>query len=180
VLSFALCLLSLVALGGCRGPTDPPSWPQGGASLAFAQARWDRPGDDPVELGAQGQVTVDGELIFSLDRVGRIVDDKNEPVAILLPDGRVAGPDNVFLGQVGVTNAAPPWSDNAWVAVMPDGSVTYFEAEGDRESLGVWRGCKGPALRACTLVTHLFTLREHGPPRSDSGPRVGIGIGVGF
>jgi hypothetical protein len=174
----ALPWLLIVAALGCS-PREPPSWPQGGAPLALAPARWDRGDDDPVEITADGRVLEDGDLLFVLDRVGRVVNEDYEPMAILLPDGRVFGVDDRPLGHVGVTNAAPPWAETAWVAVMPDGNAIHFTSEGDRESLGRWQGCSGAVQRSCTLVTHLFALRKY-PAPSQSGVSVGVGIGVGF
>jgi hypothetical protein len=168
----------LVSAFGCK-PQEPPNWPRGGAALSIAPARWDRAGEDAIEIRSDGQVLEDGDLLFVVDRVGRIVDKDYDPVAILLPDGRVFGTESHALGQVGVTNAAPPWSAQAWLAVTPDGAVTQFSAEGDRSSLGRWQGCNGPALRTCTLVTHMVALRHYrAEPSSSVG--IGVGIGVGF
>jgi hypothetical protein len=57
--------------------------------------------------------------------------------------------------------------------------VTHFTAEGDREPMGQWQGCNSPALRVCTLVSHLVSLREFRAP-AESGVSVGIGIGIGL
>lgn len=138
-------------------------------------ARWDRGSADPIELHADGRVVEDGDVLFVLDRAGRVVDEDHDPVAILLPDGRVVGTDHRPLGQVGVTNAAPPWAGHAWLAVTPDGAVTLYSSNGERDYAGRWQGCTGPALRACTLVTHLVMLRSYRPP-----PEVGIGVGIGI
>jgi hypothetical protein len=169
----------LLALAACS-TQPPPRWTEGGAQLFVAPARWDRPGKDVIEIRADGHVIKDGDPYLYVDRAGRIVDEDNEPVAILLPDGHVAGPDNHLLGRIGVTNAAPPDRAAAWLAIMPDGSVIYFDDEGEREAGGVWRGCNGPQQRTCTLVTHLVAMEGYRPP--DRGPSfgVGVGIGVGF
>jgi hypothetical protein len=171
-------LVGLLLLLGCT-PQEPPNWPRGGAPLSIVPARWDRGSEDAVEIRADGKVLEDGDVLFVIDRVGRIVDKDYDPVAILLPDGRVIGTEDRVLGQVGVTNAAPPWSANAWLALMPDGGVTAFSPEGDRSSLGRWQGCNGPALRTCTLVTHMIALR-HYRAQPASGVSVGVGIGIGF
>jgi hypothetical protein len=160
-------------------PREPPSWPQGGAALVIAPARWDRGDDDPIEIRADGRVLEDGDVLFVLDRVGRIVDPDYDPLAILLPDGRLVGTDDALLGHVGVTNAAPPWSGTAWLAVLPDGAVTYFDSDGSREFGGRWRGCGGAAHRTCTLVTQFVALRNYRPP-AETGVGIGIGIGVGL
>lgn len=172
-----LLAFALTASAGCA-PREPPSWPEGGSVLALAPARWDRPGEDTIEIRADGHVLEDGDLLFVIDRVGRVVDEDYDPLAILLPDGRAVGTDHRLLGQVGVTNAAPPWSAHAWLAVMPDGTVTFFEPDGDREFGGRWHGCAGPVLRTCTLVSHLVALRNYRPP--DIGIGIGVGVGIGF
>lgn len=173
----ATALAALVSFAACS-PKEPPRWPEGGAPLAIAAAVWERGEDDPIEVRANGQVVEDGEVLFVLDRVGRVVDRQYEPLAILLPDGHVVGTDDRALGFVGVSNAAPPWSRHAWLAVMPDGAVTLFEHDGERKFGGRWTGCTGPVQRTCTLVTHLVALR--GRHRPDSGVSVGVGIGIGF
>jgi hypothetical protein len=96
----------------------------------------------------------------------------------LLADGNVVGTDNRAFGYVGVSNAAPPWSRNAWLALMPDGAVTLFLEDGERRFGGRWTGCAGAARRVCTLVTHLVALKGH--QRPDSGVTFGVGIGIGL
>lgn len=170
----ALALLCFAL--GCS-PKEPPNWPQGGAPLTIPAARWLRGDSDAIEIRPDGQVLEGGDVVFVIDRVGRVVDAEYDPVAVLLPDGRLVGTDDQLLGQLGITNAAPPWSDQAWLAVMPDGTVTGFGSDGDRSALGRWQGCTGPALRSCTLVTHLLMLRHHrtAPP---SGVHFGVGMGL--
>lgn len=173
----AATLASLLWLGACS-PKEPPRWPEGGAPLLLAPAVWERGEDEPIELRANGQVVEDGDVLFVIDRVGRVVDRDYEPLAILLPDGHVVGTDNRALGYVGVSNAAPPWSGTAWLAVMPDGAVTLFMPDGERKFGGRWTGCSGASRRVCTLVTHLVLVRgQRGP---DSGVSVGVGIGIGL
>ena len=141
-------------------------------------ARWDRPDDDTIEIRDTGEVLEDGDLIMQVDRVGRVVDDDAEPVAILLPDGHVAGPDDILLGRVGVANAAPPGRASAWLAIMPNGQVVRFDDEGEREDGGVWHGCDGPKRRMCTLIMHVMAMRHYRHHRG--GPSFGVGIGVGL
>jgi len=169
--------LALLGLG-CA-PSKPARWEQGGAPLVLPQARWDRPDEDPVEIQANGHVLEDGDLIYVIDRVGRIVDEDYEAIALLLPDGHLAGTDDHSLGQVGITNASPPDRMSAWLAVRPDGSVIFYDEEGEQFSRGKWYGCNGPALRTCTLVTQIITLRDY-VRRSGDGVSVGVGIGIGL
>jgi hypothetical protein len=166
------------AVFGCT-PQEPPRWAEGGARLVLPNAHWQRGDEDTIEIRSNGHVLEDGDLLFVVDRVGRVVDDDFEPVALLFPDGRVAGPDDYLLGHVGVSNAAPPGRTEAWLAVMPDGNVVYFDEDGERNSGGRWSGCSGAALRTCTLVTHMVALRSY-LRQANSGVSVGVGIGVGF
>jgi hypothetical protein len=163
---------------GCA-PAAPPRWAEGGSALIIAPARWDRPDDDPVEIEPDGKVMEGGHFRFVIDRVGRVTDDDYEPFAVLLPDGQLVGQNNVRLGYVGINNASPPASEQAWLSLGPDGQVVYFEPNGERSSQGAWRGCEGPGRRTCTLVTQIFALRSY-PAQTSSGLQVGVGIGVGF
>lgn len=147
--------------------------------LIPAAAHWDRGDADAVEIKPNGQVLEDGDLTMVIDRAGRITDEDYEPLAILLPDGHVVSADDRLLGRVGVANSSPPDRDAAWLSILPNGQVVYFDDDGERSSGGVWTGCQGPALRACTLVTHLIAIRNYAN-RAHSGVSVGVGIGVGF
>jgi hypothetical protein len=124
-------------------------------------------------------VLIDGDLAFVLDRVGRVANDDYDPYAVLLPDGQLVGNDQLSLGRVGVTNASPPGAFEAWLAVTPDGRVTYFDTDGERTSGGVWHGCVGPAQRTCTLITQLLAVANYRGTRSGVGIGVGVGVGVG-
>jgi hypothetical protein len=175
----SLGFAALMSVLPACGPKEPPRWAQGGAQLAFAEARWDRESGDPVEIRRDGKVLIDGDLTFVLDRVGRVTDEDYEPYAVLLPDGQLAGQDNVSLGRVGVTNASPPGAVEAWLSVAPDGRVTYYDSDGERSNGGVWRGCAGPMQRTCTLVAQLIALQNYRGHRSGVGVGIGVGVGVG-
>jgi hypothetical protein len=163
---------------GCA-PTPPPRWAEGGAVMALPNARWDRGDGEVIEIRPDGQVLEGGSLLFVVDRVGRIVDDEYEPLAMLFPDGRLAGAEDRALGHVGISNAAPPDRHQAWLSVGPDGGVVYYDEDGERQNGGRWVGCDGPAHRTCTLVTHLVAVRSYAR-RSTPGVSVGLGIGIGF
>lgn len=169
--------LLALCVAGCA-PGEPPHWAEGGAPLAIAPARWERSNGDVVEITADGKVLEDGDLVYAIDRAGRVVDEDYEPVAILLPDGHVVGSDRVLLGRIGVSNGSPPNDGTAWFSILPDGNLVLFDSDGDRSYDGVWKNCDGAARRACTLVTQIFALRRYQPYRQ-SGPSFGIGVGVG-
>lgn len=170
-----LVLVGAIALG-C-GHKPPANWEAGGAPLILTPARWDRPDDDPIEITADGKVLDDGDLVMVVDRAGRVVDKDYEPLALVLPDGHVAGTDNQLLGRIGHANAAPPGAAAAWLAILPNGQVLRYDEEGDRFNGGTWHGCEGPQKRTCTLVTHLLWVQDY--LRSSRGG-VGVGIGVGI
>jgi hypothetical protein len=193
-LGFGL-LLSL-GLANCA-PSAPPRWAEGGASLLIAPAHWQRIGADPVEIRADGRVLEGGDVVFVIDRVGRVTDEDYDAYAVLAPDGRLTGTDDLPLGYIGVNNATPPTSRQAWLSLQADGSALFFKANGERIPIGKWTGCNGANRRTCTLVTQLLTERNlrvtpsygpygaygpYGPygPYSPYGPRFGVGVGVGF
>jgi hypothetical protein len=153
----------------------PPNWQTGGALLTLADAQWERRNGVRVELRADGTVLENGRKILLLDPVGRIVDRRHEPVALLSPAGTLIGAGDEPLGHVGLRNAAPPNSGTAWLALAENGAVTRFTADGDRRSDGAWTGCTGHVVRTCTLISHLITLAN--APRRQA-PSFGVGVGV--
>ena len=172
-------LFGAALLSTACGSKPPPRWQEGGAPLLITPARWDRPDDDPITIREDGKVLEGNDILFVVDRAGRVVDNDYEPVALLMPDGHIAGPDNSLLGRIGHANAAPPDSAAAWLAILPNGQVIRFDEEGDRHDAGVWRGCEGPQKRTCTLITHVLWVRDYIRNRR-SGVGVGVGVGVGF
>jgi len=164
----------VVALSGCSA-NPPPGWASGGAPLVLGPAVWRSEGE-VVELRPDGRVFEDGHAVLQLDRSGRVYDDSNEPVAMLLPEGTVVGTDNADFGHVGVANAAPPGGATAWLSVLPDGQILNFGPDGERLSGGKWTGCGGAVQRTCTLVTHLFMLARARSPRSAMYFGVGVGM----
>ena len=148
--------------------------------MSIAKARWQRGDADAIEIQADGRVLEGGHLRFVIDRVGRVSDDDYEAFAVLLPDGHLVGTDDRALGYVGLNNATPPFADQAWLSLLPDGRVLFFEPNGDRTPLGQWSGCDGPSRRTCTLVTQIFTVQNLRMVPTMGGPSFGVGVGVGM
>lgn len=174
--SLVAAAVLVASLVGCSS-TPPPGWVEGGARLVLARAIWAEADEDPIEISADGRVSRDGDLLFHIDSAGRVFDEDHEPIAVLLPDGHLSGPDDRLLGRVGVTNASPPGRATAWLSILPDGNIIFFDWEGERSTLGAWQGCSGPQLRTCTLVTHLVVLNR-AMAASRSSVSVGVGVGV--
>src|SRR5690606_16116211 len=82
----AVLLTSISSLAACQ-VVPPPLWAQGGAPLTFTASVWTQVDGEQLRLDDQGRVWAHNELVYALDRAGRVVDDANEPVALLDPDG---------------------------------------------------------------------------------------------
>ncbi len=162
---------ALAGLSGCVG-MPAPEWPEGGATLALADAFWHGGMGRDVAINRLGQISVAGELVYSVDRAGRVRDRDGAPFALLKADGYLVGPGAESLGRLGTHNAAPPWSGVAWLRVEGDGSVFLF-GEDQIVEAGTWVGCSGEAQRLCTLVTQLFALdavEAAAPPNAAPAP----------
>ena len=140
------------------------------------RARWSL-GDVAIDVMPDGRVLGNGDHLFSMDAAGRVFDDDNDPIALLEADGRLVGKDDRNLGYVGLRNASPPDGQVAWLTIEDSGNVVRFDPEGNPFPGGVWSGC-GPALRTCTLTTHIFALLQ-ARARGGSRVRFGVGMGVG-
>jgi hypothetical protein len=138
-------------------------------------------GDVVIDVMPDGRVLANGELAMRVDRAGRVFDEDGEPIALLEADGRVVGPDDAPLGNVGMRHAAIPDEPYAWLTVTDTGEVIRYDDEGERSAYGIWGGCAGPPQVAmtCTLVTHLVGMRLRAVERQGSGVSIGIGVGVG-
>ena len=169
-----LVFAGLVPLACSARP--PANWAQGGSPVDIPRARWDR-GGHVVEIMPEGQVVADGDHLFTLDRAGRVFQPDNEPIALLQADGRLLGKDDAMLGTIGLHNSSLPGRAQAWLTVGERGEVVFYDEEGDRHPAGGWVGC-GPAVRTCTLVTHVIGLSE-ARSRGHVGVGVGVGTGVG-
>lgn len=172
-------LASLLVVGCSTQP--PAKWAEGGAPLVMTQATWERPYAPVVELLSDGRVFVGGDLFWTVDGAGRVVDSEGKPVAMLEQDGSVEGLDHKHLGGVDLNSAAPPGSEYAWLTMDQQGVVTRYDSEGTAFLAGIWRGCDGPAQQTCMLISHLLSFSTQWQQReSNVGVSVGVGIGVGI
>ncbi|HZF52499.1 MAG TPA: hypothetical protein VE093_27780 [Polyangiaceae bacterium] len=156
-------LLSIAALGlvlpACAA-MPPSKWAEGGARLELPRARWALV-ELAVDLLPDGTIWVNSEHVLTLDSAGRVINPDKEPVAMLMPDGRLLGKDDEPLGVVGSLHASMPDEANAWLSVLPTGEVIRYIDDGERMNFGAWLGCNvSPrAQQSCTLVTHLLGMR---------------------
>lgn len=164
------------SLVGCQ-VSPPPLWAEGGAPLSFSASVLTHVDGDQTRLDDQGGVWEGNKLVYALDRAGRVVDDANDPVALLDPDGQLFGTSHAYWGRIGLHNAAPPWAPEAWLRVGRDGQVVLFDRDGESVDGGRWTGCEGAVLRACTLVTHLLMLES---VQRQHGPDIRFGLGFGY
>jgi hypothetical protein len=161
------------ALTSCQAH-PPAHWVQGGSRIDIPRARWIQ-GEAVLDVMPDGKVFGNGEHLFSIDAAGRVFDKDNDPIALLEIDGQLVGKDDNNLGKVGLRNASPPGVDFAWLTIDDAGTVVRFDPEGAPHPDGAWTGC-GPALRTCTLATHLIALSQS---RGVRGSRVSVGVGMG-
>jgi len=167
------CLLIATTPASATPPSAPATTPHpnaGGARLRLGPAYWDRGDDERVEIRGDGAVYEDDELVFRIDTQGRVLDSDRDLYVSLAEEGLVTGPNSDEGGRVGLHNATPGKRRQyqAWLRLTSDGSVTFYDWDGEREAGGQWHGCEGPMLRTCTLVTHVMLLRAQ-----DVYPRIG-------
>lgn len=173
-------LASALVLGACA-PGAPANWVRGGATLDVPRARW-VVGAAVVDVFPDGRVVLNETQELTVDRGGRVYDPNNDPVALLEPSGKLVGPGDKLLGNVGILHASQGDEPHAWLSVMPTGEVVRYEDDGGRSSLGVWIGCNQNYLQhqTCTLVSHLLTPRIVAMSRNTNAymPN-GLGYGPG-
>ncbi len=174
-----LILATAFVLGACA-PGAPANWARGGALLDVPRARW-VVGSSVVEVFPDGKVMLNETQEITVDRGGRVYDTNNDPVALLEPGGKLVGPGDKRLGNVGILHASEGDEPNAWLSVMPTGEVVRYEDDGGRSSLGVWIGCNQSytAHQTCTLVTHLLVPRILASARNMNTLPTGLGMGPG-
>src|SRR6185295_18926222 len=91
-------------LVACAGK-PPANWVKGGAPIDVLPSRWVG-SNSTVEVTPDGRVMLNTEHMMTVDRAGRMVDPDVKPLALLLSDGRVIGPDDTPLGFVGAWSAS--------------------------------------------------------------------------
>lgn len=181
-LAIVALVLSPTAIG-CAGPRPPAHWVSGGGRLDLVNARWVYNGE-PVEIRSRGdsaEITVDNDVEIVLDRVGRVYDRYQIPVAVLEPDGRLVGKGEELLGVIGSSYAALPGRANAWLAISPQGMVVKYEPDGSQKAVGQWFGCGVTPFsqQACLLVSYLLFFEDEGSAAIEATPAMGVGVGVG-
>ena len=172
----AWIILIAGALTSCQAH-PPIHWAQGGSRLDIPRARWAH-GDLVLDLMPDGRVLGNGEHLFTIDAAGRVFDRENDPIALLELDGQLVGKDDANLGRVGLRNASPPGVDYAWLTIDDAGTVVRFDPEGAPMPAGSWSGC-GPALRTCTLATHVIAISQSRARRGRVSVGMGMGVGMG-
>lgn len=181
-----------LTLAACADSKPPARWAEGGAPLQLVSAQWTFKGET-VDIRSRGdfaEVLVDDDVELVIDRVGRVYDRDQNPIAVLETDGRLVGPKDRLLGVVGSSYAAKPGRASAWLAFTPTGDILKYSIDGTAEAAGRWVGCQvSPyAQHACLLVSYALYWEDEGDEDIDTvGPMtpgygpggVGIGVGVG-
>lgn len=169
--SNALVALLVAGLAGCAGDKPPARWAEGGAPLHLVAAQWQFKGD-PVDVRSRGdyaEVLVDGNVEWVIDRVGRLYDQNQRPVAVLDAEGRLVMAKDQLMGVVGSQFATKPGRGSAWLSLTPEGDVVKYGVDGRQELSGRWVGCNVSvyARQACLLVSYVILYDDEG---DDTGP----------
>lgn len=153
---FILASVCLSGLFGCTR-TLPANWTQGGAALEIPRARW-IVATSVIDVFPDGRVLLNDNQQMTVDRGGRVWDSNNDAVALLEPTGKVMGPGDKLLGNVGVLHASRGEEAHAWLSVLPSGEVVQYADDGTRTPLGVWVGCSQTyqSHQTCTYLSHLL------------------------
>jgi hypothetical protein len=161
--------VALLGISCASGPT--PRWEQGGAPIALVAAYWSDD-ESTVEIHPSGEVREDDQLLFKLDRKGRISTADGTPVAVMLPDGSLVAEDNAVLGWVHGGSSFRADRYTPLVYMFPSGQVVVADDDGRWAAAGQWVHCDGLMRWTCTLVTHVLAAREE-----KEGGRGGSGAG---
>lgn len=153
----ATLALAALMVSCASGPS--PRWTRGGAPIAIGNAYWSE-GESTVEIHPSGEVREDDQLLFKLDRKGRVATASGERVAVLLPDGSLVAEDEAVLGWVhaGASFRADHYTPAVYM--FPSGQVVVADETGRWSASGQWIHCDGLMLWTCTLVTHVLAARD--------------------
>jgi hypothetical protein len=151
----------LAALTASCASAPSPRWTRGGAAIDVGNAYWSD-GDSTVEIHPSGEIREEDQLLFRLDRQGRVSAADGKPVAVLLPDGSLVAEDDAVLGWVRAGASFRADQVTPAVYMFPSGQVTVADETGRWSAAGQWVHCDGAMLWTCTLVTHVLAARERG------------------
>src|SRR5690349_7771261 len=101
---FLLASVCLSGLFGCSRAA-PANWAHGGAPLEIPRARW-IVATSVIDVFPDGRVLLNDNQQMTVDRGGRVWDSNNDAVALLEATGKVVGPGDKLLGNVGVLHAS--------------------------------------------------------------------------
>lgn len=91
-----LAIVPVVAVTFGCAPTPPPLWATGGAPLELGRIVWVQVDGEQLRMDEQGRVFADGKHVFSVDRAGRVVDEVNDPVALLDGEGQLFATNETY------------------------------------------------------------------------------------
>ncbi|WP_437669907.1 hypothetical protein [Sorangium sp. So ce131] len=187
-----LCVVAIAALShslvACRMGLAPPSeWADGGAPMQIPDAMWEISKEDRIVIYSNGMVSWNGRHVLTVDHRGRVSaellpgeqwpfqygstesaardasDIQTKPYALMMPDGRLIGPNDSLWGVIEVSKAWLKEDASVWISIGPSGEVAYYDGEDEEEApvfAGTWRGCGVTPWTqwTCTLVTYLFRV----------------------
>jgi hypothetical protein len=167
------------AIVGCAGDKPPARWAEGGAPLHLVAAQWQFKGD-PVDVRSRGdyaEILIDGDVEWVVDRVGRLYDKNQRPVAVLDADGRLVMAKDQLMGVVGSQYATKPGRGSAWLSLTPEGDVVKYGLDGRQELAGRWVGCNVSvyARQACLLASYVILYDDEGDDTSSGPPMMAPG-----
>jgi hypothetical protein len=153
----AAVVLAMLHASCASGPS--PRWTQGGAAIEIVSAYWSDE-ESTVEIHPGGEVREGDQLLFKLDRKGRISTADGTRVAVLLPDGSLVAEDDAVLGWVHGGSSFRADRYTPAVYMFPTGQVVVADEDGRWTAAGQWVHCDGLMRWTCTLVTHVLAARE--------------------
>lgn len=128
--------------------------------MAVRSAYWQH-GAETIEIRPDGEIRNDDGVLFRIDRAGRVSSAEGDPVAVLLPDGRLLSEKDVVLGRISADSSYAPDQQTPSVRILPDGQVVVLSASSEWAPAGQWTYCEGAMAWTCTLVTHIVVASDH-------------------